>query len=861
MYLRKDNCFLLQLYPSLMALLLIIFSLAWAHQAMAASIPPAVISGRVTEYSDSGAVKGLAGIQITAYHPIGITPIGQTVTNADGYYTLNLNLTGWQEIYLCAQDPENQYVTECYEDHYWLYSETGQWGEGNKIGISPNQKITKDFKLCWGGKIPLTIDLPHNRGCVVYLEGTVNYKGKTTMTFPPGNPPWYWMFSDPNITHYSIDLADYILEPNAKVPLPEGSYNIWVKDSTQFFYDLEISNPYCTYSINQTYRFLPQQAKVTITCKKPQADPVRFSSFAQAGMIYGIITDPNTREVTSHLFRVVTEGWHSQSDLVIGFDPNHMDPTNPQISYLTKADSEEQGIEGIQMEIIPVNGQIVERAVIPAKVMSMPATDPDKLAVYHTGSYGGYAFKFLKAGGYKIRAFARVGSSDVFSVFYGQNAYSAENAEVVSLGAGEAKKIDFVLAKTTISGRVVVKGGTLTNISASLLTRSHEQISFTVVNSSTGEFSFQQLLSGDVILRLDKTGYGVVEQTVAGLKLGESRNVGTITLVKYEPCQGSGKIHGRVFSDEKPEMGLANVAVRAMDINYLGQIPCSATTDSQGYFTITGLPNSGFIVYTYHDPNIVKGGYFNEMYDNVTAFRQAEPWCQWEVKRLAMALQSINPSHMDDPNIIITPVYITAGEDKEINIGLSSHQYPFSAGLNLFAYPGTPLKACDTAREFLLLFPSSRRILLGTGGNKGSVMYFDSNSSSPLGNDFAIEPGRGYIFYLDQDIPSLRIPPFTITPPPPMNLAEGRNIISVPDGPDKNLYAQDVLRTLGGSLQEARVNSTAISHFDSRKGKWRSTVWLWGGCAGDNFKVERARGYIADMKRAILWSRPKSKTP
>jgi hypothetical protein len=868
---RKSRYFLMQSYSPFVILFLLMISLAQAQGSAAGTTPPAVISGRVTGYSSSGSTQGLAGIQVTAYSPVGIAPIEQAMTNANGNYILNLNLTGWQEIYLCAQDPDNKYVTECYDEHYWLYSVTGQWGEGDKIGIAPNQSLTRDFKLCQAGSIPITIDMPHTRGCIVFLEGTVNYKSKISMTFPPDNPPWLRIFSTPNQTHYSVDLADYILDPSSKIPIPPGNYNVWVEDSAQFFYNLEISDSHLTYSTNPIYSILPQNKTAAVTCDKPKADPLYFGSFARAGMIYGIITDPNTKEKTSRLFRVVTEGWHGKPDLVIGSDPNHNpDPANPQITYLTEDDSEEDtqadkanlGVKGIQVEIIPVNNKSIDQPIIPAKVTSLPDSDANQPVIYHTGSYGGYAFKFLNSGGYKIRAFSRVGNSDVFSIFYG-NAYTAGSASVVSLGTGESKKIDFTLKDASISGKVVIQGGQLTNVSASLLTKAHEQICFTLVDSSTGTFSFHGLFSGDVVLRLDKSGYGVVEQSLASLKLGEQRNVGTVTLTPYKPCQGNGIIHGRVYVDENPQAGLANITVHAMDINHIGQASCSATTDAQGNFIISHLPSSGFIVYTYYDPNIFTEGYFNEMYKNVTAFTRSESWCQWEVNSLGTVLQNLNPSHMDDPNILITPIYITSG-DQEVNIGLSTYNYPYLAGLNLFAYPGTPLKACDTAEEFLKLFTNDDlpyRISIRDDEKGGDMLYVDPNSHSLKGNDFPIESGHGYIFYLNTDLPKLQIPPFTIVPPPPVNLAAGRNIVSVPDGPDKGFYAQDVLRTFGDNDKDANLNSTAISNFDGRQGKWKSSAWFWGKCAGDNFKIERSRGYLADIKKTIVWSRKKTTEP
>jgi len=861
---RENRCFLFQSYLPFTILVLLTLPLARAQSGAAGTTPPAVISGRVMRYSSSGSTQGLAGMQVTAYSPVGISPIEQTLTNADGNYILNLNLTGWQEIYLCAQDPDNRYVTECYDEHYWLYSSTGQWGEGDKIGIGPNQKITRDFKLCQAGSIPVSIDLPHNRGCMVFLEGTVSYKSKTTMPFPPGNPPWSRIFSDPNQKHYSVDLADYILEPSSKIPIPPGNYHIWVKDSAQFFYDLEVSNPRCTYSTNLIYYALPQSGTATISCDKPKADPLHFGSFAQAGMIYGTITDPNTKEKTSRFFRVVTEGWNGNPDLIIGTDPNHnMDPANPQITFFAEDENDTRGIKGIQVEIIPVNNEPVDQSIIPAKVTSVPNVDPNLPTVYHTGSYGGYAFKFLKPGGYKIRAFSRVGNNDVFSIFYGKNPNTTGVADVVSLGTGESKQINFTLQETAISGKVLIQGGgKATNVSASLLTKAHEQISFTLVDSSTGGFSFHGLLSGDVILRIEKSGYGVVEQSLTNVKLGEQRSVGTITLTPYKPCQGSGIIHGRVYLDENPNVGLANITVHAMDISHIGQETCSGTTDSKGNYIISNLPSSGFIVLTSYDPKIVTEGYFNEMNENVTAFAWYDQ-CPWEdeIQTLAKVLQHLDPSHMDDPNILITPVYVTSG-DREVNIGLSTYNYPYSAGLNLLAYPGTPLKACDTAEEFLKLFSydSSRRISLRNDEKGGDMLYFDPNSHSLKGNNFFLEPGHGYVFYLNTEA-KLQIPPFTIVPPPSINLAGGRTIVSVPDGPDKGFYAQDVLRTFGDNEKDANLNSTAISHFDGRKGKWRSSTWLWGRCSGDNFKIERSRGYLADIKKAIVWSRGKSTTP
>lgn len=339
---------------------------------------------------------------------------------------------------------------------------------------------------------------------------------------------------------------------------------------------------------------------------------------------------------------------------------------------------------------------------------------------------------------------------------------------------------------------------------------------------------------------------------------------------------GLGKISGRVFLDDHPEIGLSNIEVVALDIGYIDQwCIWFTTTDANGYYSIEDLPEDDrFILYTYTNPEVVTEGYFDELYDKVTSFSGSDvPWSSEAAQLEDILLNKISSNNLSDPNILVTIVSLKPNNQAIINFGLSTHRYSLSKGFNLFAYPGKPISAYNTAFKLLgnetisptLTSPNDAPAIhrmispaLSPGGDRidWEMAYWDTLNQTPAGTDFKIEMNRGYVLYSSVDLKDLIMPPIIISSSP-IDLAQGINLISIPDVYDKQWSAHKTLSHLNTSPDTGRVEEKAacLSHFEAKQGKWKSVTSLWGESAGDDFRIERAQGYLIHMKEPKQWSR------
>jgi len=854
MYLRKRS--IIQLSYILILLFLLLFMVQTTS-----SFAETLITGQVLDEQGDP----IENIKIQAFDTnYGMGPFDNS--NANGFYQLNVTWSdpvSEKEFYVCARDPNFVYITECYNGSYEFE------GALEPILINSGQTKYIDFNLCASGDISITMDVPYDRGYKISLEGTINFKNTQNIPYNPSMPPVAIFPDETSLpSNKIINLVSHL------GTLPDGDYFVRIDDinlskyfgeqgeissSTSYWYQIDNFN----YFSSQFYdnQYLEENADI-INVSSGQTEEITFSSMSETGMIYGIITDPNMNEKTSKFFPTPTTD-SSLDKTVVSYSAAEDPNTHKWYDKITLVlNPEKIAIENIYLKIIPTSGQQVIAPTIPSKVLK----DPN--SIFHIGAggefgYGGYAFKFLEPSGtYKIQLYRRIGNTDIFNVYYKDATsvvYSEDAASEISLTSGEKiKKVDIELpSKVTIYGYVAFEGDPITANVSLLTTPSGERQETHKIrdyladaNCDNSYFEFKELIHGEFVVRVECDGYNI-ERIPINLQLGQNKNLETIQLVSYNACAGNKTIQGRIFSEDNQNIGIENMHVRLINIEDLDhpyEDCLEDITDPNGRYSIPDLPDSLFFIYTVHDPNIVTDAYFNEIYKNVILFPD-ETIFEPEVDEISSMKANINPVDID-PNIKAELIYFDAGQDvRIINIGLSSHMYKFSKGFNLFAYPGTPpVNYAGTGKKLIdafsyLLKPHIMSYV--TNENKWKSAFKDPNSDNydePIGDNFSIKAGQGYVLYLKEDIYA-PLPPYTIVAPT-FDMIQGLNFISLPDSFEKEYYSQNVLSNLGD--EEAKACS--INNYNCQTGKWKSTTCLWGLPAGDNFKFERHQGYSVYIK-------------
>ncbi|MGA1875505.1 MAG: hypothetical protein ACMUIA_07845 [bacterium] len=801
-------------------------------------------------------------------------------TNAQGYYTINIPDSLYfnppppedqKSFFICAKDPTNKYITECYDGYYFLYGSEGIIG-GKSVIVKLNQENPTsgiDFSLCKSGNITADLRYIHrDRGYKITLWGTVNFKQTLNVPFEERE----FHFIDPNYLPGTIHFA----QSQSVGALPYGTYSVKLEDAHFVRYHSEVfnfstmglSSDYYPYEIDDIPYYATKYATNITISASTLSRTVYFSSQDALGMIYGVVTDENNYQRMSKIIRMQPEEDLGKSLVSYAKDPNS---DESEINLIL--DPNHIAIYNIETEIIPVDGQSIEVATtIPTKILRDPNFN------YWIGQYGGYAFKFLKHGGYKIRVFRSLGNTEVFSAYLnganGELVYELDDAQPVNVPIGGGRvSADIKLPKVSIEGRVTIEGGgSVAGTIVNLLTSNHEQICFTMADpNNDNSFFLSELVTGNVIVRIAKSGgsvsYNVKKIELDDVRLGDKFHLGTIELKQFDLCSGDGKISGRVFWDEDPSVGIPNVKVRAADIEHIyADNNCTqCLTDSEGRFEITDLPNSAFLVYT--DQNSESSEFFDEMYENITLFPEKDAVNDDEVEFLSAMIKKIDddPTQVCDPSIIAKlvtfsngkVVILCNGEIKEgINFGLSRHRYELFSGMNLFAYPGTPLQYYNQVRPIITSFhnfsPHKFMSFISSAESGNGISW---NVADETSGNFPMEAGRGYLFYFeDNEKYDLKFPcmlaPFT-TFPVDIELAGGLNFVSIPDGLDKGWRARHVL----SDIQRVEGNARCISRYQAKAGKWKSMAPMWGRPAGEDFRIKREEGYLVHMKSPVSWSR------
>ena len=190
----------------------------------------------------------------------------------------------------------------------------------------------------------------------------------------------------------------------------------------------------------------------------------------------------------------------------------------------------------------------------------------------------------------------------------------------VTIIEGESRRLDFKIPNVHIYGKITNENShDISNVIVSLMTNDAEpKVIESIQTKEDGTFSFLRPVMGNVKINIKVGGYQEVN-IVKNYELGETKNLETIQLTPRPRPSGDGVILGRVFDDENPSLGLHNIKIYAFDKAFLVSSgffdPTGifmANTAPDGTFTISGLPNSGFVLYTDSNNN-----YLNEMHTNI----------------------------------------------------------------------------------------------------------------------------------------------------------------------------------------------------------------------------------------------------
>lgn len=167
-------------------------------------------------------------------------------------------------------------------------------------------------------------------------------------------------------------------------------------------------------------------------------------------------------------------------------------------------------------------------------------------------------------------------------------------------------------------------------------------------------------------------------------------------------------------------------------------------------------------------------------------------------------------------------------------------------GLNLISYPfenGDPNFTAFDLLEKLGGFPRIDSIAFYVNYADTYVnAYYDPNGK-PLGDDFPIRIGEGYVVYANEDLERRVINRYT-EEEHFHELYEGTNLIGMASCPAE-YTSYDLLMVL------KKNNAESISCYDSFWGDWRFTYWSNGCPAGDIFPVLMGEGYYIHIQQGL----------
>ncbi|MGA1791126.1 MAG: hypothetical protein ACMUIM_06550 [bacterium] len=340
-----------------------------------------------------------------------------------------------------------------------------------------------------------------------------------------------------------------------------------------------------------------------------------------------------------------------------------------------------------------------------------------------------------------------------------------------------------------------------------------------------GQFFFfrsDKILPGSYNLKARDTSCGYFSSLSDELTItaGSTHNV---YFCLEEAPQGAGQmsISGHVFLNEDPNSPLSGIYVGGSN-TYDSTYPIT-TTNAQGEFLLDNLTCGEYEIVA----NLYPDYFYREMYRDINIWDpiQAEVGENYDIILNERTLIDVFPGEA-----------VTG-----IDFGLSSYEFTFKKGLNIFGYPGQPIQEYDDSDEFCLELGSNMRSFRYKDPQTGDWYLI---TSSLEGDPIPLHSGQGYLIYMTNQVGPVYFPPFRVMPPASYQLNRGKNFISYPSSIHRPIRtSSDLLSALGNPAEVASVQS-----FDNTSGKWKSTVWVWGRPGASNFLIKQGEGYLVEMK-------------
>ena len=172
---------------------------------------------------------------------------------------------------------------------------------------------------------------------------------------------------------------------------------------------------------------------------------------------------------------------------------------------------------------------------------------------------------------------------------------------------------------------------------------------------------------------------------------------------------------------------------------------------------------------------------------------------------------------------------------------LISELMGFDTGFNLIAFPFIVMTDSSyneityTACDLIGAVSGSTQAFSWDANAQQWLTALDIGGGNCIGDDFSIEPGKGYFVKCSAETTSTFYGK-ELAYPLPLTFEPGYNLIAVSYPPDYYTSC---------SLVGAIAGATKTFSWDATYQRWLSSLVIEGGlCVGDNFPIERERGYF-----------------
>jgi hypothetical protein len=178
----------------------------------------------------------------------------------------------------------------------------------------------------------------------------------------------------------------------------------------------------------------------------------------------------------------------------------------------------------------------------------------------------------------------------------------------------------------------------------------------------------------------------------------------------------------------------------------------------------------------------------------------------------------------------------------EIESVTKTYSYVFKPGYNFVSFPFVFGEESNQASELLATLKKNGNFVLVSQYDGGWKTITSTDSSTPSGNAFAIQPGKGYVIRLLQSEPAtVRFTGFPIKESATVSLTRGWNLIGVYN-PNKPYLAT----TLISGILKKNVEAINVTKFDDAL---YSGIQIEGDKKyGFDFPIEYNKGYFINVR-------------